>query len=136
MHCGEHVLEWEADDSGVYVRTNRDRYRARRLVVTAGPWAEALVPALASFAVPERLEEDLRRVGFKKDRTIDILYPWDNAVPSLKTGKFLVENSYFYELLGFIIQRYNMLDGYGYKILKKQETRYEDKRAEGIEVKI
>ena len=57
-------------------------------------------------------------------------------MPSLKTGKFLVENSYFYELLGFIIQRYNMLDGYGYKILKKQETRYEDKRAEGIEVKI
>ena len=55
---------------------------------------------------------------------------------STKTSKFLVENSYFYELLGFIIQRYNMFDGYGYKILKKQETRYEDKRAEGIEVKI
>ncbi len=29
-----------------------------------------------------------------------------------------------------------MFDGYGYKIMKKQETRYEDKRAEGIEVKI
>ncbi len=39
MHYGEHVLEWEADDSGVYVRTDRDRYRSNRLVVTAGPWA-------------------------------------------------------------------------------------------------
>ncbi len=54
VQCGEHVLEWEADDSGVYVRTERDRYRASRLVVTAGPWAAGLVPELAHLAVPER----------------------------------------------------------------------------------
>jgi sarcosine oxidase len=54
VHRRERVLEWSCDGSGVRVRTGRDAYRARKLVVTAGPWAAAAVPALAPLAVPER----------------------------------------------------------------------------------
>ena len=54
IHWRERVLEWGALDDGVWVRTDRGRYEARRLVVSAGSWAGKLVPELASFAVPER----------------------------------------------------------------------------------
>lgn len=54
VHARERVLSWEANDAQVEVRTERDVYRAGRLVITAGPWAGRLVPALARVAVPER----------------------------------------------------------------------------------
>jgi sarcosine oxidase len=54
VHARERVLGWEPDGSQVVVRTDRAVYRARRLVVTAGPWAGRLVPRLAALAVPER----------------------------------------------------------------------------------
>jgi len=54
VHTREPVIEWGIGDGTVRVRTDRQTYRARRLVVTAGPWARNLVPALAELAVPER----------------------------------------------------------------------------------
>jgi sarcosine oxidase len=54
IHWRERVLEWGPLDDGVWVLTDRGRYEARRLVVSAGSWAGKLVPELASFAVPER----------------------------------------------------------------------------------
>jgi sarcosine oxidase len=54
VRAREAVLEWEAGAGGVRVRTARGAYAADRLVITAGPWAGALVPALARTAVPER----------------------------------------------------------------------------------
>ena len=45
---------WEADDAGVSVRTDRDDYRARSLVVTAGRMGGKLVPLLQGLAIPER----------------------------------------------------------------------------------
>ncbi|HLW47719.1 MAG TPA: N-methyl-L-tryptophan oxidase [bacterium] len=54
VHAREPVLDWEAGAGGVRVRTARDTYSADRLVITAGPWAARLVPALAQTAVPER----------------------------------------------------------------------------------
>src|SRR6185503_1935516 len=58
VHTREPVLEWDIDDGrgegSVWVRTDRETYRARRLVVTAGSWARSLVPALGELAVPER----------------------------------------------------------------------------------
>jgi sarcosine oxidase len=50
----EPVVEWQAGDDGVVVRTARDEYRARRLVISAGAWLGRMVPALAATAVPER----------------------------------------------------------------------------------
>lgn len=54
VHAREPVLGWESGAGGVRVRTDRDTYVADRLVITAGPWAAQLVPALAHAAVPER----------------------------------------------------------------------------------
>ncbi len=54
VHARERVLSWEPDGGQVVVRTDRGVYRARRLVVTAGPWTGRLVPRLAALAVPER----------------------------------------------------------------------------------
>jgi sarcosine oxidase len=54
IHAREAVLAWEPDGSGVRVRTSRETYTASKLVLTAGPWASKLVPALARLAVPER----------------------------------------------------------------------------------
>ncbi len=43
----EAVLEWQRDAGGITVTTNRGTYRAHKLVVTAGPWAGKLLPALS-----------------------------------------------------------------------------------------
>jgi sarcosine oxidase len=50
----EAVLRWEPEGDGVVVRTTRDTYRARRLVVSSGAWMSALLPSLRDVAVPER----------------------------------------------------------------------------------
>jgi len=54
IHSREPVLEWRADGGGVLIKTGRASYRAAQLVITAGPWAAALVPALQPWARPER----------------------------------------------------------------------------------
>jgi sarcosine oxidase len=54
IHTRERIIGWEAEGNGVRVVTERETYRARKLIVTAGPWAGKLVPALAPLAVPER----------------------------------------------------------------------------------
>jgi sarcosine oxidase len=50
----EAILGYEPDDGGVIVTTDRDRYRARRVVLTTGAWIGQHVPQLATTAVPER----------------------------------------------------------------------------------
>ena len=54
VHVDEAVLGWEASDSGVSVTTQSAKYQARRLVITAGPWARTLLPELKDLAIPER----------------------------------------------------------------------------------
>lgn len=48
------VERWEPDSSGVVVHAGGELFRARQLVVTAGPWIPGLVPALAPHLVVER----------------------------------------------------------------------------------
>jgi sarcosine oxidase len=50
----QRVLDWDASPAGARVRTATGTHAAARLVVTAGPWARTLVPALSELAVPER----------------------------------------------------------------------------------
>ena len=50
----ETVVSWDPGPGAVEVRTASATYRAARLVITAGPWAGQLVPALQDLAVPER----------------------------------------------------------------------------------
>jgi sarcosine oxidase len=71
VHAHEKVISWEPADGGVKVLTNRGSYWARRVVITAGPWAASLIPTLTQAAVPERqvllwahpLRPDLFRLG-------------------------------------------------------------------------
>ena len=46
LTLGESVAEWSVDRGGVVVQTNRQKYRARRLIVTTGSWARQLLSDL------------------------------------------------------------------------------------------
>ncbi len=54
IHTLERVIGWDAVAGGVQVRTQHETYRARKLVITAGPWASQVCPLLQNLAVPER----------------------------------------------------------------------------------
>ena len=54
IHGREQVLEWQTFGDGVRVITDRDRYEADRLVVTAGAWNSTMIDVLSGLAVPER----------------------------------------------------------------------------------
>jgi sarcosine oxidase len=58
VHGRERVSSWKVDDGTVLVTTQKGEeeqtHRARKLVITAGPWAASLLPELAPRAVPER----------------------------------------------------------------------------------
>ena len=46
LHSDETVLSWQADGSGVTVKTNHDTYLAARLIITPGAWAPSLLADL------------------------------------------------------------------------------------------
>jgi len=48
IHAHEPVIDWRADDAGVFVTTSQRTVRAKKLVVCAGPWTAQLVHALGS----------------------------------------------------------------------------------------
>ena len=54
VHACERAVDWSVEGAGVTVRTDRDTYRASRLVITAGAWIGKSVPPLARVATPER----------------------------------------------------------------------------------
>jgi sarcosine oxidase len=54
VHARERVISWSAEQNGIVVTTDRGTYCARKMVVTAGPWARTIVPTLQELAVPER----------------------------------------------------------------------------------
>ena len=54
IRTGEQLLEWAETGSGLEVRTDSQRYRARRLIFTAGAWTDKLLPKLHGVLAPER----------------------------------------------------------------------------------
>jgi sarcosine oxidase len=54
VHGRERVYGWDVLPDGVRVITDFDRYEARALIVTAGPWTARVLPKLAAVVVPER----------------------------------------------------------------------------------
>jgi sarcosine oxidase len=54
VRARERVLDWSETTDGVRVRTDKGRYAADELVLTAGPWTRELFPDLAAEAVPVR----------------------------------------------------------------------------------
>jgi sarcosine oxidase len=54
VHTRERVIGWDRHEGGVKVSTDHGAYTARKLVITAGPWAASLIPRLSGLASPER----------------------------------------------------------------------------------
>jgi sarcosine oxidase len=54
VRTNERVIEWSASDGRVNVTTDRDRYEAATLIIAAGPWLPAVMPALAPRLQVER----------------------------------------------------------------------------------
>ncbi|WP_309670739.1 N-methyl-L-tryptophan oxidase, partial [Gemmatimonas sp.] len=54
IRTGERVLDYTASGGSASVRTDRGKYEAAQLVLTAGPWMPELAPSLRSLLVPER----------------------------------------------------------------------------------
>ena len=50
VHTDEEVLSWKSSGDGVEVVTNRDRYIASALILSAGAWLPMLLPELAKGA--------------------------------------------------------------------------------------
>lgn len=46
LRTGETIIDWQANDVGVTVRTDKRTYAARKLVITAGAWASELLGEL------------------------------------------------------------------------------------------
>jgi sarcosine oxidase len=101
VHAGERVLRWHADGGQVSVETNRAAYHARKMVITAGPWAQTLIPELKDLAVPERqvliwtqpLRPEYFRLGafpvFNMDVPEGRFYGFPvYGVPGFKVGKY------------------------------------------------
>lgn len=55
LHFGEQIHRWEVEGGGVVVYTDRNTYRADRLVVSAGPWNSQLLGELALPLQVQRL---------------------------------------------------------------------------------
>jgi sarcosine oxidase len=86
----EKVLEWKRESGSVTVVTNQGTYKAKKLVITAGPWAAKVIPSLAS-----RLTITRQAVAWVKPKK------WDNFA----LGKFpcwILENKE-YDFYGFPI---------------------------------
>lgn len=101
IHGRERVLSWIADGTEVRVTTDRSEYQARRLIITAGPWAGSVVEDLAKLAVPERqvlawiepLRPDYFRLGafpvFNMEGPEGRFYGFPiYGVPGFKIGKY------------------------------------------------
>jgi sarcosine oxidase len=54
VHTHERVIEWSFSDGHVRVTTDRGRYEAATLIIAAGPWLPAVMPALAPRLRVER----------------------------------------------------------------------------------
>jgi len=73
VRIGEEVKGWApTPGGGIIVTTDRGRYEAGKLIVTAGAWLGALLPSFADLAVPERQVlgwfQTLRPERFTPDR--------------------------------------------------------------------
>ena len=54
IRARERVLDWAPQGDGVAVATDKGRYTAARLILTAGAWIGELAAPLAALAIPER----------------------------------------------------------------------------------
>ncbi|EAQ96306.2 N-methyl-L-tryptophan oxidase [Congregibacter litoralis] len=78
LNTGEFILSFQSTGAGVEVQTNRGKYSADRLVLTAGAWAPQLLPAVAEAA------------NLHVTRKVLAWYPIQAALPA-PTSTFFIE---------------------------------------------
>jgi sarcosine oxidase len=101
LHGYEPIVAWRPEGDGVVVETTRDRYRARRLVVSAGAWVGKVLPVLGNVCRPERqalmwtqtLRPERYRVGafpiFILDAPEGRFYGFpEYGIPGFKLGRY------------------------------------------------
>ena len=101
----EQVLAWEPDGDGVRVRTDRDTYTARRLVVSAGAWASTLVPELAHAVQPER-----QVMGWFQPSSVEAFQPDRFPVFNLMAEEGRYYGLPIYGVPGLKVGRYHHLE--------------------------
>ena len=47
IHSNEKVIDWKKDNSNIIVKTDKDSYQCKKLIITAGAWAGKLIPGFA-----------------------------------------------------------------------------------------
>jgi sarcosine oxidase len=124
IHGREKVLALEPMQGRVVVVTDRARYEAGRVVVSAGAWVSDLVPALRSTAVPER-----QVLGWFQPRKPALFTPDVFPVSNL-----LTEFGHYYQfpiwgLPGFKIGLYHHLREHGHADELSREPTAADEEA-------
>ncbi|MDO9710615.1 N-methyl-L-tryptophan oxidase [Paracraurococcus lichenis] len=104
IHARERVLGWEArpGGEGVVVTTDRGRYEAARLVLTAGAWMADLAPLLQGVAVPER-----QVLAWLQPQRPDLFVPERFPVFNLEAKEGRYYGFPVVEVPGFKFGRYN-----------------------------
>ena len=105
IHTREQVLNWSATSDGVIVRTERGRYEAGSLVITAGAWASQLVPGLGKRAQAER-----QVLGWFEPHKPELFSPERFPVFNLLVDEGRYYGFPAYGVPGFKIGRYHHLD--------------------------
>lgn len=82
VHGREQVIGWEPSGEGVAVMTDRGRYTADRLVVTAGAWSMGLLQDLRGLAQPER-----QVLGWFQPRRPELFTPETFPIFNLEVGE-------------------------------------------------
>jgi len=101
IHARERVIKWRDAKKWLVITTDRGSYRAKKMVITAGPWARVLVPELEQVAVPERqvliwtqpLRPEFFRLGnfpvFNMEAPEGRFYGYPiYGIPGFKLGKY------------------------------------------------
>jgi sarcosine oxidase len=102
IRARETVEDWEADESGVTVRTDRGTYTADRMVATVGAWTGSLFPSLSSILQPER-----QVLGWFQPTEPDLFTPENFPVFVADAPDGHLYGFPTYEVPGFKIGKYN-----------------------------
>jgi sarcosine oxidase len=103
IHARERVLEWAPrGHNGVSVVTDKGRYHASRLVLTAGAWMGEIAPALKRVAIPER-----QVLAWLQPRKPELFEPAKFPVFNLAVEEGRYYGLPIYEVPGFKFGRYH-----------------------------
>jgi len=102
IRAREQVLGWEASGEGVVVRTDKGRYAAAKLVLTAGAWMSELAPPLRDLATPER-----QVLAWLQPQRPELFTPERFPVFNLQVEEGRYYGLPIYEVPGFKLGRYH-----------------------------